>query len=106
MFVPECADLEDDREKYLFAYSIRMSLLPEGCIINGMSFSSCQLHRRHWVIRANDIIKSDFHGDAVIGKVRDVWLNSIFQRIFSTRSVRGTNEFLFNIGQHYRFPKI
>ena len=69
MFVPEFSDLQDDKEKYLFAYSIRMSLLPEGCIINGMSLSSCQLHWRHWIIRANDAVKSDVNGEAVIGKV-------------------------------------
>nr|AFK42529.1 unknown [Lotus japonicus] len=67
LFVPELSDLQDDLEKYLFAYSIRMSLHPEGCIINGMSFSSCQLHWRHWIIRANDIVVSDVNGEAVIG---------------------------------------
>ncbi|TKY67469.1 F-box protein SKIP16 [Spatholobus suberectus] len=65
---PELIDLRDDLEKYYFAYSIRLSLEPEGCIINGMSFSSCQLHWRHWIIRANDIVVSDVNGEAVIGQ--------------------------------------
>ncbi|XVE84491.1 hypothetical protein DITRI_Ditri17bG0017700 [Diplodiscus trichospermus] len=68
VFVPEFADLQDDAEKYMFAYSIRLSLLPEGCIINGMTFSSCQLNWRHWIIRANEDIVSDVNGEAVIGK--------------------------------------
>uniref|UniRef100_A0A6M2ECC3 ApaG domain-containing protein n=1 Tax=Populus davidiana TaxID=266767 RepID=A0A6M2ECC3_9ROSI len=68
VFVPEAADLEDISRKYAFAYSIRMSLLPEGCIINGMHFSSCQLHLRHWVISANDTVVSNVNGEAVIGK--------------------------------------
>ncbi|XP_015887009.2 F-box protein SKIP16 isoform X1 [Ziziphus jujuba] len=68
VFVPENANLKNDQEKYLFAYLIRMSLLPEGCIVNGMSFSSCQLHWRHWIIRANDTVTSDVNAEAVIGK--------------------------------------
>ncbi|KAI4324348.1 hypothetical protein L6164_023895 [Bauhinia variegata] len=68
VFIPELADPQDDRQKYLFAYSIRMSLQPQGCIINGMPYSSCQLHWRHWVIRVNDVVISDANGEAVIGK--------------------------------------
>ncbi|XWS13201.1 hypothetical protein CRYUN_Cryun36dG0017100 [Craigia yunnanensis] len=68
VFVPEFANLQDEAEKYMFAYSIHMSLLPEGCIINEMTFSSCQLNWRHWIIRANEAIVSDFKGEAVIGK--------------------------------------
>ncbi|KAK4406254.1 F-box protein SKIP16 [Sesamum angolense] len=67
-FVPEFSDLQDESEKFLFAYSIRMSLSPDGCVINGMTFSSCQLYWRHWIIRANDAIVSDVNGEAVIGK--------------------------------------
>ena len=70
MLIPEFSDLQDDKEKYLFTYSIRMSLLPEGCIINGVSFSSCQLYWRHWSIRADDEVVSAVNGEAVIGKVR------------------------------------
>ncbi|KAF5730121.1 hypothetical protein HS088_TW20G00491 [Tripterygium wilfordii] len=68
VFVPELSDLQDGSEKYWFTYSIRMSLLPEGCIINGMYFSSCQLLRRRWIICANDTVVSDVNGEAVIGK--------------------------------------
>ncbi|GMJ01712.1 SKP1/ASK-interacting protein 16 [Hibiscus trionum] len=68
VFVPEFADLQYEAEKYMFAYSIRMSLLPEGCIINGMTFGSCQLSWRHWIIRANEDIISNVNGEAVIGK--------------------------------------
>ncbi|KAK4286600.1 hypothetical protein QN277_003132 [Acacia crassicarpa] len=68
VFIPELTDLLDDHEKYLFSYSIRMSLQPQGCIINGMFFNSCQLHQRHWLIRANDVIVSDVNGEAVIGE--------------------------------------
>ncbi|CAL0329191.1 unnamed protein product [Lupinus luteus] len=67
LLIPELVDLQDDVEKYLFAYSIRMSLEPQGCVINGMPFSSCQLHWRHWVIRANESVVSDVNGEAVIG---------------------------------------
>ncbi|XVF84375.1 hypothetical protein PTKIN_Ptkin17bG0031600 [Pterospermum kingtungense] len=68
VFVPEFADLQDEAEKYLFAYSIRMSLLPEGCIIDGKTFNSCQLNWRHWIIHANEDIVSDVDGEAVIGQ--------------------------------------
>ncbi|KAL1324037.1 hypothetical protein HN51_034228 [Arachis hypogaea] len=68
LLIPELSDLQDDVEKFLFAYSIRMSLEPQGCIINGVSFNSCQLHWRHWIIRADDMVVSDVNGEAVIGK--------------------------------------
>ncbi|XAR54537.1 hypothetical protein NMG60_11029711 [Bertholletia excelsa] len=67
VFVPEASNLKHESEKYLFSYSIRMSLLPEGCVLHGMSFPSCQLYRRHWIIRANDTVVSDVNAEAVIG---------------------------------------
>lgn len=66
--VPEFSNLQDESEKYLFAYSIRMSLSPGGGFFNGMTFNSCQLYWRHWIIRANDAVVSDVNGEAVIGK--------------------------------------
>ena len=69
MFVPEFADLPNERRKYTFSYSIRMSLLSEGCVINGIPYSSCQLQRRHWIICANDRVESDVNDEAVIGQV-------------------------------------
>ncbi|XP_022849352.1 F-box protein SKIP16-like isoform X2 [Olea europaea var. sylvestris] len=68
VFVPEFSNLRDESEKFLFAYSIRMSLSPGGCVIEGMMFSSCQLYRRHWTIRANDAVVSNVNGEAVIGR--------------------------------------
>ncbi|XP_052207560.1 F-box protein SKIP16 [Diospyros lotus] len=68
VFVPEHSSFQRVAGEYLFAYSIRMSLLPGGCIINGLSFTSCQLYRRQWTIRANDTIISEANGEAVIGK--------------------------------------
>ncbi|KAK6914537.1 F-box domain [Dillenia turbinata] len=68
VFVPELSNLQDESEKYTFSYSIRMRLLPEGCIINGLYYDSCQLHWWHWIIRANDEVISDFNAEAVIGK--------------------------------------
>ncbi|PHT45209.1 F-box protein SKIP16 [Capsicum baccatum] len=68
VFVPEFSNIQDEDEKFLFAYSIRMSLSPEGCIMNGMTFNSCQLYWRHWIIRCNDIIVDNVNGEAVIGK--------------------------------------
>ncbi|XP_022979795.1 F-box protein SKIP16 [Cucurbita maxima] len=68
IFIPEFTDLLDSGGNYQFSYSIRMSLQPEGCIMNGMTFSSCQLHLRHWIIRANDYVVSRVNGEAVIGK--------------------------------------
>lgn len=69
MLVPEFSNLQDKYQKYHFAYSIRMSLSPEGCTINGMNFSSCQLHSRHWIIRMNDTVVDRVDGEAVIGQV-------------------------------------
>ncbi|CAK9151924.1 unnamed protein product [Ilex paraguariensis] len=69
VLVPEYTNLQHEFEKFLFAYSIRISLLPEGCVINGIPFNSCQLYWRHWIIRANDAVVSDVKGEAVIGKL-------------------------------------
>lgn len=68
VFVPEFSDLGDKAERYMFAYSIRMSLKPEGCFVHGMSFDSCQLYWRHWIIKSNDKIVGDVNGEAVIGQ--------------------------------------
>lgn len=69
VFLPEFSNPQDELEKFLFAYSIRMSLSPDGCVINGVTFGSCQLYWRQWIIRANDAIVSEANGEAVIGKV-------------------------------------
>ncbi|KAL5543189.1 hypothetical protein UlMin_010899 [Ulmus minor] len=68
VLAPEFSDLEDYEEKYLYTYSIRMSLLPEGCIVDNMKFDTCQLHWRNWIIRAGNTVVSDANGEAVIGK--------------------------------------
>ncbi|XP_027354407.1 F-box protein SKIP16 isoform X2 [Abrus precatorius] len=68
LVIPELIDLHKDLEKYMFAYSIRLSLEPQGCIINGLSYSSCQLYWRRWIICANDNVVSDVNGEAVIGQ--------------------------------------
>ncbi|XP_010906050.2 F-box protein SKIP16 [Elaeis guineensis] len=69
VLVPEESDLNREEEKcYYYAYSIRMSLLPEGCMLDGVHFPSCQLQSRHWMIRCKDIVVPDVHGEAVIGK--------------------------------------
>ncbi|KAL6528072.1 F-box protein skip16 [Orobanche hederae] len=67
-FVPEFSNLQDESEKFVFAYSIRMSLSSDGCVVNGLRFSSCQLSWRHWIVRANHAVVSDVNGEAVIGK--------------------------------------
>ncbi|KAG5560921.1 hypothetical protein RHGRI_004078 [Rhododendron griersonianum] len=68
VLVPEFCNLQDESEKFFSSYSMRMSLLPEGCCIYGMSFASCQLYRRHLIFRANDIVVNDINEEAVIGK--------------------------------------
>uniref|UniRef100_A0A7N0TUM6 ApaG domain-containing protein n=1 Tax=Kalanchoe fedtschenkoi TaxID=63787 RepID=A0A7N0TUM6_KALFE len=67
VLVPEKSDLQSGTDKYLFTYSIRMSLLPEGCIVDGVPYSSCQLYARHWIIKAKERVISQFTGDGVIG---------------------------------------
>lgn len=67
--MPEESNLLENGDGYFFCYSIRMCLLHQEKISEGGMLSSCQLARRHWIIRANDTIINDFHGDAVIGKV-------------------------------------
>ncbi|XP_021751930.1 F-box protein SKIP16-like [Chenopodium quinoa] len=66
VLVPEQSELVSP--KFMFAYSIRMSLLPEGCKVHGMTYDSCQLHRRRWIIRENEVVMHDVNGEAVIGK--------------------------------------
>ncbi|XXG62154.1 hypothetical protein AAC387_Pa05g0577 [Persea americana] len=68
VFVPELSDVTHGLEKYWFSYSIRMRLMPQGCMLDGVYFSSCQLYWRHWIIRSNDVVVSDVDGEAVIGK--------------------------------------
>lgn len=65
--MPEAS--EGNGGDYYYSYSIRISLLPEGCLLDGTYYSSCQLCSRHWIIRSRDIIVSDVGGEAVIGKV-------------------------------------
>lgn len=55
-------------EKFMFTYSIRMSV-PEACMLGGVYYSSCQLSSRHWTIRSCDRIVSDVSGAGVIGEV-------------------------------------
>jgi len=68
VFVPECSNLQASSERYYFCYSIRMCLLHQEYISQGKMLSSCQLARRHWIIRANDTLLDEVHGEAVIGK--------------------------------------
>ncbi|KAI0494245.1 hypothetical protein KFK09_024377 [Dendrobium nobile] len=66
IFVPELSSLDGEKQ-YYFSYSIRMSLIPDGCILNGTYYSSCQLSSRHWIIRSKDDIIDEVSAEAVIG---------------------------------------
>lgn len=55
-------------EKFMFTYSIRMSI-PEACMLGSVYYSSCQLCSRHWTIRSCDRVVSDVSGGGVIGEV-------------------------------------
>lgn len=68
MFVPEKSYLQGV-DTYLFAYSIRMSVVPEGCVVDGVRYSSCQLYARHWIIKANGQVENEVAGKGVIGMV-------------------------------------
>ncbi|XP_047983111.1 F-box protein SKIP16 isoform X1 [Salvia hispanica] len=94
-FLPEFSNLQDELEKFLFAYSIRMSLSPDGCVINGLTFSSCQLYWRQWIIRANDTIVSNVNGEAVIGKfplLRPGEAEFVYESCTSLRASKGSVE--------------
>lgn len=67
VFVPEYPESGRSQEKFMFTYSIRMSV-PEACMLGGVYYSSCQLSSRHWTIRSRDRIVSDVNGEGVIGK--------------------------------------
>ncbi|KAK3414477.1 hypothetical protein EUGRSUZ_H00342 [Eucalyptus grandis] len=88
VFVPEHSDLQNE---YLFAYSIRMSLIPEGCMANEMPCNFCQLYRRHWIIRANDAVVAHVNGDGAIGK---------FPLLHS-----GGKEFVYESCTHLKSPR-
>lgn len=65
VFVPELSTLQGgDNSHYMFSYLVRMRLLPSSV---DSSFHSCQLLRRHWIIRENGMVVDQVHGDAVIG---------------------------------------
>lgn len=68
VFMPEVSSLQGSSGRYYFSYSIRMCLLHQEKISEGKMLSSCQLSRRHWIIRANGTIIDDVEGEAVIGK--------------------------------------
>ncbi|CAH2038785.1 unnamed protein product [Thlaspi arvense] len=68
VFAPEISNLRQRPPDYWYAYSIRMSLAPEGCFLNGTHHSSCQLYWRHWVIRADGAVIDNVNGEAVIGQ--------------------------------------
>lgn len=68
LFIPELSETNLESNHYRFAYSIRMSLKPEGCIVNGMRFDSCQLYQAHWTVRENDNIVSEIIEENVVGK--------------------------------------
>ncbi|AQK49553.1 F-box protein SKIP16-like [Zea mays] len=65
VFVPEHPGRPG--EKFMFTYSIRMSV-PEACMLGGVYYSSCQLCSRHWTIRSCDRVVSDVSGGGVIGE--------------------------------------
>lgn len=70
VFVPEYSTLQvdHDHENYMFAYFVRMRLLPSGNGLHANPFISCQLSKRHWIIRENGIVKDEVRGPAVIGQ--------------------------------------
>lgn len=101
VFVPEFSTIQDEYEKFVFAYSIRMSLSPEGCIMNGTTFNSCQLYWRRWIIRCNDNIVNDVNGEAVIGKFpllrpgeEEFVYESCISQPFSPGSIEGAFTFV------------
>lgn len=65
VLVPEVSSATGE---YCYAYSIRMSLQPEGCLLDGMYYKSCQLYSRHWIIKSKDVVVADVNGEGVIGK--------------------------------------
>ncbi|TVU03654.1 hypothetical protein EJB05_50006 [Eragrostis curvula] len=67
VFVPEHHEIGGPDCSNLYTYSVRLSL-PEACMVDGIYYSSCQLHSRHWTIRSRDSIVSDIHGEGVIGE--------------------------------------
>lgn len=83
MFIPEVSNLRAQPPAYWYAYSIRMSLVPEGCFLNGRHHSSCQLYWRHWIIRADDEVIDKVNGEAVIGKVMNQVDPSVLIRVGS-----------------------
>ncbi|XP_062182642.1 F-box protein SKIP16-like [Phragmites australis] len=67
VFVPEHPGSGEPRGRYMYSYSIRLSV-PEACMLGGVYYSSCQLYSRHWIIGSRDGVVSDVHGEGVIGE--------------------------------------
>ncbi|PWA55499.1 hypothetical protein CTI12_AA424660 [Artemisia annua] len=102
VFVPEFSNLMDEEEKYLFAYSIRLSLKPEGCVVDGVSYDSCQLYWRKWLIKSNDTVVGRTNGEAVIGLVNSstvftqiLWLSYIINTLQYPLLRPGEKEFIY-----------
>ncbi|KAL8116985.1 F-box protein SKIP16-like [Apium graveolens] len=66
LLMPEMSAANLERFKNCFACSIRMSLKPEGCIVNGMQFNSCQLYQQLRIVQENDNL-SEIIVDTVAG---------------------------------------
>lgn len=65
VLVPKLCDLRSDKDKYRFAYSVRMCLLPDVYALDGLYFNCCQLSSRHWIICAQDTVVADVGGEGV-----------------------------------------
>lgn len=97
VFVPEmCTLASQSDDKYFFAYSIRMKLLP--CTENKDRHrnKSVQLRRRHWVIKDQGQVVADIEGEAVIGLypllLEDVSEEFVYQSCTGQLGISGSIE--------------
>ncbi|KAM0032909.1 putative ApaG domain-containing protein [Helianthus debilis subsp. tardiflorus] len=100
------SDLTEEAQEYMFGYSIRMLVKPEGFFVHGMSFDSCQLYRRHWIIKSNDNLVGDFNGEAVIGHVYHIMAYIILYQLVSLVTIRGKRVCLRMLNKFYCFTWI
>lgn len=66
MFVPEQSSVQNSN--FGFAFTIRISVLPDGCNVYGIKFNSCRLHWMHWIIRENENAIEDYSQEAYFAK--------------------------------------
>nr|GEV14983.1 hypothetical protein [Tanacetum cinerariifolium] len=68
VFQPDVSELKEETEKYVFAYSISLSLKPEGYVEFGRFSDSRVLSQIQLIIKSNENVVGEINAEAMIDK--------------------------------------